>query len=182
MTLDQKTYDFLKKTKQMKKITTIMVLVLMAVYTNLNAHCEVPCGIYNDQLRIELLSEHFTTIEKAMKQINKLSEAAKPDYNQLVRWINTKEEHAKKVQEIMYQYFMCQRIKIKQSNDEEAYNKYISQLSLAHKLMVLAMKTKQSTDVKYIADLRSTLKQFTEAYFSKKDLEHLKEHLKEHKH
>ncbi|MCK5701941.1 MAG: hypothetical protein KAI29_12345 [Cyclobacteriaceae bacterium] len=26
------------------------------------AHCEIPCGIYNDELRITLLYEHFTTI------------------------------------------------------------------------------------------------------------------------
>ncbi len=164
------------------KISIVLLLVSVSINTNLNAHCEVPCGIYNDQLRIELLSEHFTTIEKSMNQIEEISKSKKPDYNQLVRWIDTKEEHANKIQKIVYQYFMCQRIKIKKDNDKEAYDKYIKQLTLAHKLLVLAMKTKQSTDKKHIAELRATLEEFTKAYFSKEDLKHLKAHLEGHKH
>ncbi len=27
------------------------------------AHCEVPCGIYDDQLRADLIAEHATTVE-----------------------------------------------------------------------------------------------------------------------
>ncbi len=162
------------------KVSILLLLLSMASYTKLSAHCEVPCGIYNDMLRVELLMEHFTTIEKSMTQINKLSNEENKNYNQLVRWINTKEEHANKIQNIVYQYFMSQRISIKKEDDRKARKKYISQITLAHKLLVLAMKTKQSTDTKYIAELQSTLKQFTEVYFSKEDLKHLKEHTGKH--
>ncbi|MDY6953871.1 MAG: superoxide dismutase [Ni], partial [Thermodesulfobacteriota bacterium] len=34
-----------------------------------SAHCEIPCGIYDDQMRIDMIAEHITTIEKSMKQI-----------------------------------------------------------------------------------------------------------------
>ena len=30
------------------------------------AHCEIPCGIYDDQTRVQLIHEHIGTIEKAM--------------------------------------------------------------------------------------------------------------------
>ncbi len=162
------------------KISLLLFVLTITAQTKLNAHCEVPCGIYNDLLRVNLISEHITTIEKSMNEINKLSKAKEVNYNQLVRWINTKEEHANKIQKIVSKYFMTQRIKIKQANDKKAYDKYITQLTLAHKLLILAMKSKQTTDLKYIKELKSTLKQFSESYFSKEDLKHLEEHKHEH--
>ncbi len=165
----------------MKTKLSILILFLSLSFTVKSyAHCEVPCGIYNDQLRIELLMEHFTTIEKAMKQINALSKANPVNYNQIVRWVNTKEEHANKIHKIVFRYFMTQRIKIKQADDKAAYDKYIRQLTLAHKILVTAMKTKQTTDLKYVETLRKTVLEFSEAYFNKADLKHLKEHI-EHK-
>ncbi len=162
------------------KISLLLLISSMLVYTNANAHCEVPCGIYNDLLRIRLINEHITTIEKSMKEIQRLSKEKEVDYNQLVRWINTKEEHANKIQHIVSQYFMTQRIKIKKAKDAKAFSKYTKQLTLAHKLLILAMKTKQSTDTKHIEDLHKTVKEFSESYFSKEDLKHLEEHEHEH--
>ncbi len=165
----------------MKTKLSILILFLSLSFTAKSyAHCEVPCGIYNDQLRIELLMEHFTTIEKAMKQINALSKADPVNYNQIVRWVNTKEEHANKIHKIVFRYFMTQRIKIKQADDKAAYDKYIRQLTLAHQLLVTAMKAKQTTDLKYVETMRKTVLEFSEAYFNEADLKHLKEHI-EHK-
>ncbi len=76
-------------------------------------HCQVPCGIYGDSIRIELIYEHIETIDKSMRMIDEISNQEKPNYNQLVRWVVNKEEHAEKIQEIVSQYFLNQRIKIK---------------------------------------------------------------------
>ncbi len=163
------------------KLSILILFLSFSFATKSYAHCEVPCGIYNDQLRVQLLLEHFTTIEKSMQKIDALSKETPVNYNQLVRWINTKEEHANKIQHIVFQYFMTQRIKVKQSESPTAYNKYIRQLTLAHKMLVTAMKTKQTTEVKHIETLRKTLHEFTEAYFNEADIKHLKEHF-EHTH
>ena len=59
----------------MKKLM-IMVGFLAAVLSlggNVLAHCEVPCGIYDDEARIKEIHEHLDTIEKAMKKIKELS-------------------------------------------------------------------------------------------------------------
>ncbi len=164
-----------------RRISILLLFLSLSFATKSYAHCEVPCGIYNDQLRIELLMEHFTTIEKAMNKIDELSKATPVNYNQLVRWVNTKEEHANKIQKIIFQYFMAQRIKIKQADNKTAHDKYIRQLTLAHKILVTAMKAKQTTDLKHIKVLRKTLHQFVDVYFTPKDVKHLKEHL-EHSH
>jgi nickel superoxide dismutase len=162
----------------MKKQILTAAILLMGMFSanNAMAHCEVPCGIYNDQLRVKMLYEHFTTIEKSMKQIEALGEEGDKNYNQIVRWVTTKEDHAKKVQHIVEQYFMHQRIKVKEPSDGAAYEKYIKQITLAHKLTVYAMKTKQTTDQQFIEKLRKTLAAFEDAYFSDDDKKHMEHH------
>lgn len=154
----------------MKNIKHILIgasaIILSILFsTNAKAHCEIPCGIYGDSVRITLLYEHISTIEKSMNKINELSNSEQIDYNQLVRWVFNKEEHAKKMQDIISQYFLHQRIKVKDISDTEAYNKYIEQLSLLHKLLVYSMKSKQTTDLKYIDSMRDSLHSFEHAYF-----------------
>ena len=128
-------------------VAITVVLTLFIANQMAYAHCEIPCGIYEDSLRASLISEHITTIEKSMKMIIKLSEEANPDYNQLVRWVVNKEEHAKKIQEIVSQYFLHQRIKITDASDKEKFNKYVSLLTTLHEISVYSMKAKQSTDL-----------------------------------
>ena len=71
----------------------VVLFVLLNTYES-RAHCEIPCGIYADSIRISLIEEHITTIEKSMNQINEISASSSPNYNQLVRWVTNKEEHA----------------------------------------------------------------------------------------
>lgn len=154
----------------MKKITKLfsaaLIMGIIAISSfQAKAHCEIPCGIYGDSVRIALLYEHIETIEKSMNQINELSKSENPDYNQLVRWVMNKEEHAKEMQEIVSQYFLHQRVKITSSADEAAYRKYVKQLELLHHLSVFAMKSKQSTDLSIIETLREKLHLFEHAYF-----------------
>ena len=100
-----------------------------------------------------------------MNQINETSKSENPDYNQLVRWVMNKEDHAKEMQEIVRQYFLHQRVKITSSADEAAYRKYVKQLELLHHISVFAMKSKQSTDISIIDTLREKLHLFEHAYF-----------------
>jgi len=157
------------KNTVMKNLLGIKILILAFIFmTNTNksfGHCEIPCGIYGDSLRIELISEHIETIEKSMTQIILLSEEKEVNYNQLVRWVQNKEKHATEIQEIVSQYFLHQRIKAKSPSDVEAYAKYTNQLALLHQITVSAMKAKQTTDLKYIESLRNDLKKFSDSYF-----------------
>lgn len=150
-----------------KLILAIIVLIGFSfVSKNVEAHCEVPCGIYDDSVRVKLIYEHITTIEKAMKGIEAESAKAKPNYNQLVRWVNNKEIHAEKIQEIVSQYFLHQRIKAVSRTDGHGYGHYVQKLELLHRISVAAMKAKQTTDAQYIDSLRSTLAEFEKAYFT----------------
>jgi nickel superoxide dismutase len=124
------------------------------------AHCEIPCGIYDDQMRVKMIGEHITTIEKSMNQVVKLQGEKPVNYNQLVRWVTNKENHANELQEIVTQYFMTQRVK-------PDAKKYMEMLTVLHKMMLRSMKCKQSTDLIHVETLRSLLKQFEGLYFGK---------------
>ena len=153
------------KSKSILLTVLFSAILFMAQSNRSYAHCEIPCGIYGDSLRIDLMEEHIRTIEKSMNQIIELSKEGDKNYNQLVRWIVNKEEHAKKLQDIVSQYFLHQRIKPVEPENEEAYKKYVKHLTLLHELQVYAMKAKQTTDLKYIEKLRAALKEFEKAYF-----------------
>lgn len=150
----------------------VIIAIFVFVQSKSYAHCEIPCGIYHDELRIELLKEHIQTIEKSMKMIEELESAKNINYNQLVRWIDNKEEHANEIQEIVYQYFMNQRVKVVDPSESEKYKKYVKQITLLHEMLIFSMKAKQSTDHQYIDKLNETLEDFEESYFEGKDHRH----------
>lgn len=147
----------------MKRILSL--LALLAFTTSSFAHCQIPCGIYGDDTRFTLLQEHFSTIEKSMKQIVALSEAKEIDHNQLTRWVVNKEAHANEVQEIVKQYFLAQRIKPPKSASEKGA--YYRKLEHLHMLIVHAMKAKQTTDLKHVEALREHLHEFGHLYSGK---------------
>ncbi len=155
----------------MIKMANLMILVflLALIHPMVFSHCEIPCGIYNDEMRIQMISEHITTIEKAMKQVQELSKEDPKNFNQIVRWIVNKEKHAEEIQHVVSQYFLTQRIKVPDENDAEAMARYQKQLSLCHSLLVYAMKTKQTTDLTNVEKLKSLLHEFEHAYLGKKD-------------
>ncbi len=124
------------------------------------AHCEIPCGIYDDDMRIEMLLEHTGTIEKSMNQIMALEKEKAPSANQLTRWVMNKETHANELQHIVTQYFMTQRIK----PDAKEYGK---KLALLHEMLLAAMKCKQTTDTGQTAKLKELIGEFKTLYFAK---------------
>lgn len=146
-------------------------------------HCQVPCGIYGDTLRIDMLMEDAATIEKGMVAIAGFEKEQSPSINQMVRWTVTKDDHAQKIQDQVAAYWLAQRIKLPAADaDAAALTKYSQQLGLLHRITVLAMKCKQTTDVANVAGLREAVTTFSGTYFTKEDLEHLRQHQGGEKH
>ena len=134
----------------------VVIGVLVSAYAW--AHCEIPCGIYDDQMRIQMIQEHITTIEKSLNQIAELSGQTPVNYNQLSRWVANKEHHANEIQAIVSQYFMTQRIK----PGAESYEK---KLAVLHKMLLAAMRCKQTTELANVNELRSLTVEFGGLYF-----------------
>ena len=147
-------------------IAAISVASTFAAAATVGAHCQIPCGIYNDELRVQLIEEDITTIEKSMNEINRLGAMEQIDYNQLVRWIDNKEAHAQKIQDVVTAYFMAQRIKPPTNHeDKDVVNQYLHKLALLHAIQIHAMKAKQGTELKEVEMLRDLVNKFRAAYF-----------------
>ena len=135
----------------MKQLAVLSICVFSNIQISLG-HCQIPCGIYDDLMRIHQMEEHVVTIEKSIKKL-----ADNPNDNQSVRWVINKEVHADELSEIVTYYFMTQRIK-------PGMPDYATKLALLHELLVTSMKVKQEADLAHIAKLNELIHAFEYAY------------------
>ncbi|MGM0442175.1 MAG: superoxide dismutase [Ni] [Elusimicrobiota bacterium] len=149
-----------------KKILALTLSLVIGGTGLLWSHCQVPCGIYDDHMRIEMMYENIDTVEKAINSVKELQGEEDKNYNQIVRWVTNKEEHATKIIETVNKYFLAQRIKI--AEKKESPKMYSEKLELLHKIIVYSMKTKQSLDTDNVEQLRKTVEKFEELYFQEK--------------
>ncbi len=134
-----------------KYLVILSICVLSNIQISLG-HCQIPCGIYDDLMRIHQMEEHVVTIEKSIKKL-----ADNPNDNQSVRWVMNKEIHADKLSEIVTYYYMAQRIK-------PGMPEYAKKLALLHELLVTSMKVKQEADLVHVAKLNDLIHAFEHAY------------------
>lgn len=126
---------------------TICIAVVTLSDAPARAHCQVPCGIFGDHARVEMMREDLTTITKAMRQIRALSKKKDArSRNQLVRWVVAKEQHAEKIIRTISDYFLAQKIKAPKTVKGQPH--YLQQLTRHHAVMVAAMKCKQDVNDK----------------------------------
>ncbi len=134
-----------------KKWVLYSGILMLSLMTQAQAHCQVPCGIYDDHMRVKTMLEDVATTEKAVKMMEQLS--AKSDIqsqNQMVRWVMTKEQHAQKVIDTISDYFLTQRVKPKQVD-------YPTRLAKHHKVILAAMKVKQQADMTAVTALHDSV-------------------------
>jgi len=139
--------------------TFLIVVVSLVVYSPAAySHCQVPCGIYDDNARVKTMLEDAETTRKAVKLIAELS--GKTDVqsnNQIVRWVMNKENHAQNIISTIADYFLTQRVNSKQKD-------YVERLKKHHAVIVNAMKVKQNADVKYVNDLEASITELLPYY------------------
>ena len=141
--------------KRMQINLALSAVVLMGsimIFSNhVNAHCQIPCGIYDDHARVQTMLEDAVTVEKSAKLITEL--AGKSDaksQNQIVRWVMNKENHAQKIISTISDYFLTQRVNPTQKD-------YADRLIKHHAVILAAMKAKQNSDVKYAQVLKEKI-------------------------
>ena len=150
------------KENALMRLPLFILVALLPVLVH--AHCQVPCGVYTDEMRFGMIEEDLQTIEKAMTKISDASASAAPDHALITRWTITKEEHASKIQDIVSVYFMTQRIK----PDAPQYQAKIATL---HAMLISAMKCKQTLDASHVKESRRLAAAFHDLYFGKTDAE-----------
>ena len=82
------------------KFLSFIFTALLLFATQLYAHCQIPCGVYDDTMRVKMIEEHTLTILKSMNYIAS-NQNDLEQQNQVTRWIINKEEHAQEIQKIV---------------------------------------------------------------------------------
>lgn len=145
-----------------------LILAISAFLSSGNsalAHCQVPCGIYDDNARVISMLEDAATIEKAVTALASL--AGKTDaqsLNQSIRWVSNKETHAQRIIATISDYFLTQRIKPGQDD-------YATRLARHHAVILSAMKAKQKADADSAQVLRESI-QALRSYYPSPTHEH----------
>jgi len=144
----------------MKKLTLTSILIAMFLLpaATVFSHCEIPCGIYDDTMRIQMIREHILTIEKSIKTLQSLEKD--DNANQVIRWVMNKDDHANQLQEIVTQYFMTQRVRADAKN-------YAKKIKTLHLMLIYSMKCKQTLDLSHVVKLKSLVTDFEKLYFEK---------------
>jgi hypothetical protein len=128
------------------------------------AHCQVPCGIYDDAARVAAMKEDAATITKSIGKIRELSSKHDPQaFNQSVRWTTTKDAHAANIIATVSEYFLTQKVK-PVAPGAEGHDAYLEALATCHAVMVAAMKTKQMVDPAAAKALDAAIAAFDERW------------------
>lgn len=152
--------------KTLATLTASLILAasaLLSTAPTASAHCQVPCGIYDDAARVAAMMEDAATVEKACAQLAELS-ASDPDaqaINQMARWVANKESHAQKVISTIADYFLTQRVKPDAKD-------YAVRLQKHHAVILAAMKAKQNASPEHAAALTTAIKAIAPYYPAKK--------------
>ncbi len=142
----------------MKRLKSLIVLLALAVTGSvlwlpqpLSAHCQIPCGIYDDAARVQQMLEDATTIDKSVKLIAELSgKSDAQSQNQMIRWVMNKEKHAENIIVTISDYFLTQRVKPDQKD-------YLERLQKHHAVIIAAMNAKQNSDLGHAKNLRESV-------------------------
>jgi nickel superoxide dismutase len=148
--------------RNLREVTLLVALIVtgfsLVLPQSAHAHCQIPCGIYDDHARVKSMLEDAATVEKSAKLIAEL--AGKSDMqsqNQLVRWVMNKENHAQKIISTISDYFLTQRVKPSQDDYGERLQKH-------HAVIVAAMQAKQNADMKYATALKESIEALSSYY------------------
>ena len=96
-----------------------------------HAHCQIPCGIYDDARRFTGMKEDAHTIGKATKEIIRFTDMGMRANRahdvafcaqQQTRWVGTKEAHASQIIETVSTYFLTQKVSGHYRGSTSAYD------------------------------------------------------------
>ena len=136
----------------------------MVHFPRAQAHCDVPCGIY-DPITAQIAALTVVRMVDLIKDIEGKEPLSKSDYhNSLSRYITVKEEHAEKakheIRVIWGDYFKAQHLeKFPQTNE------------LVHKIMELGSKARQTTERKIAEQFVEAINEFAQIFWETKGIQ-----------
>ena len=150
----------LRSSQPVAIVLTFCMIIALAAPQIMHAHCQIPCGIYDDHARLKSMLEDAATVKKATAMLPELANKTDPQsQNQLIRWVNNKEIHAQSIITTISDYYLTQRVKPSQKD-------YAERLARHHAVIIAAMKAKQNADSSYANALAKSIEAL-EVYYPK---------------
>lgn len=138
----------------MKKNTFIFTVVAFLFQSGfLSAHCQMPCGIYHDEMVFNQIDQYIETMYKGMTELKNSKFSSPLDRNNFIRWVALKESASDEMATLITQYFLQQKIK---PGEPDTAKRLIS----AHKMLFELTAIKQNVDIKMIEDFADEWENF----------------------
>jgi nickel superoxide dismutase len=129
----------------MKQIILSVLACLALVNCDLGAHCQMPCGIYHDDMVFDQVDQYVETMYKGMSILNSSKFHGVHDWNEVIRWVMLKEKESDSVTNLLTTYFLQQKIK---PGETDTAKRLVS----CHKLLFLLVGIKQNTSIKFVQE------------------------------
>jgi nickel superoxide dismutase len=157
----------------MNRIFIGTLLFTLTASLDIEAHCQMPCGIYHDDLVFDQIDQYVETIYKGISVLTQLKSDTIAEQNELVRWVMTKDRMSDETANILTEYFLQQKIKPDETDT-------VKRLVSAHRLLFLLVRIKQTVDIKMIQQFEKEWESF-KLLFHIEGYEYQLEEIKERK-
>lgn len=137
----------------MKKWLYSAALAGMFLSGALHAHCQMPCGIYHDDMVFDQIDQYVETMYKGISVINNSKFDNAKERNEFIRWVIEKEHASNEAASLIMKYFLQQKIKA----GEETTPK---QLASAHRLLLLIVSIKQNVSLDMVHEFQHEWESF----------------------
>lgn len=137
-----------------KNLLLILSLsMLMLKNSNLEAHCQMPCGIYHDDMVYDQIDQFVETVYKGISVMKDSKFETLRDRNEFIRWVVQKEKECDEIAELITIYFLQQKIK---PDEPDTTKRLIS----AHKMLFLIVAIKQNADLEFVKQFNQEWEKF----------------------
>lgn len=130
-----------------------MILAACCFQNSLTAHCQMPCGIYHDDMVFDQIDQYVETMVKGISVLSESKFQTLQERNECIRWIYQKENSSNETAHLICSYFLQQKIK---PNEEDTTKRVLS----AHKLLFLLVQIKQTADLKILNEFYEEWERF----------------------
>lgn len=117
------------------------------------AHCQMPCGIYHDEMVFDQIDQFVETTVKAISVMEDNPFKTVQDRAAFVRWVVQKDKGADDVAHLITTYFLQQKIK---PGEDDTVKRVLS----AHQLLFYLVQIKQNVDLKVVNDFYEEWERF----------------------
>lgn len=142
----------------MKKNALIAIITIFICRTgSLIAHCQMPCGIYHDEMVFNQIDQYIETMYKGLTELKNNKFSTPVERNNFFRWVMLKETASNEMANLLTEYFLQQKIK---PGEPDTAKRLIS----VHKMLFELTAIKQNVDLKMIEDFADEWESFKQMF------------------